>query len=174
MPTQQANLYCTKEDIEGLLSELGLQARIDDNNSGTTEDIEATRITQARNYSTAIVKSFCLQHYIDSKLADSWLVNNWSTIIAAYWISARRGNPIPESLQKLYDECLKDLENVKSKKMMIPDIGYRNVDWPAWSNVSVDPRYRIKQIRVQRQTSESTPTQYPQTVDIPSENAKEI
>jgi hypothetical protein len=179
VPTAQTLLYCSDEDVKGLMSALGVLLRLDDDQSGVAEADETSRLRQAREYATARVKFYCLIHYDDAKLASSWLVNDWATTIACYWLSARRGNPIPESLLQLYQGAdgkggvLGDLEAVRKKELVIPDIAFRNVDWPAWSNVHVDPRYRVRQIRVQRLISEKTPTQYPQTVDISAERTLE-
>jgi hypothetical protein len=179
VPTAQTNLYCTDADVEGLLSALGVRSRLDDDQSGAVETDESARLRQAREYATARVKFYALVHYADEKLASSWLVNDWATTIAAYWLSARRLNTVPDSLRELYEGSdgkggvLGDLEAVRKKTMIIPDIAFRNVDWPAWSNVTVDPRYRVRQIRVQRQISEKTPTQYPQTVDVIAERTLE-
>ena len=175
-------LFTTDDDIRGLISALGLDVRLDDDDSGTVEDAESAFLLQARNYATTRVKFYCAIHYDAADLATSWLVNEWATVLAVDWICRRRANPAPECFKELLfgdgsannSGVMGDMKDVRAKAAQIPDIGYRNVDWPAWSNITVDPRYRVRQIRVQRPISERTPTQYPQTVDYSSEYNPEI
>ncbi len=174
--SSQPNLYCTDDDIVFLLSELGVDARLDDDGDGSLSVGEQAFLLQARNYATARVKFYCQVHYDDADLATSWLVNEWATIIAAHRICVRRVNPVPDSIHALLfgtgdpdRGVMGDLLDVRDQKAQIPDIGYRHVPWPAWSNVTVDPRYRLKQIRVQRPISERTPTEYSQSIDWSSE-----
>lgn len=179
MPTAQANLYCSDDDVTGLMSALGLLSRLDDDGSGVAEEDELARLRQAREYATARVKLYCLLHYEDALLASSWLVNDWATTIACWWLCVRRGNTPTDALKELYEGAdgkggvMGDLKAVREKKLVIPEIGLRHVDWPAWSNVTVDPRYRVRQIRTQRVLSEKTPTEYPQQVDLIAERTLE-
>lgn len=175
-PTPQATLFATQADVEGLLSALGVQSRLDDDSSGAVEVEESGYMQQCLEYATQRVKFYCSVHYATDKLATSWLVNDWATTIAAWWLSARRGNPVPDSLLALYQGddgksgVIGDLIAVRKKLMIIPEIAFRHVDWPAWSNIRVDPRYRIRQIRVQRTMSEQTPPETPRrNVDLQSE-----
>lgn len=177
----QAHLYCTQIDVEDLISALGVQLRLDDDGSGTVDEDEQRRMTRALNWATAKVKFYALTHYADADLATSHLVNDWATILAAHWLCSTRLNPVPDSIQGLAfgrggndRGVMGDLEDVRAKRAQIPDIGYRNVDWPAWGNVFVDARYRVRQIRVQRPISESTPTQYGMDVDREAEVNPEI
>ncbi len=179
----QANLYTTQADVEHLLSVVGVAARLDDDDDGTVGPTdEQLAMDQARNYATARVKFYCVARYDDLDLATSWMVNEWATVIAAHWICTRRGNPVPDSIKELmYGDgtaanrgVMGDLADVRADKAKIPDIGTRNVEWPAWSNARVDPAYRLRQIRIQRPISERTPTQYPQNVDWGAEHTHEI
>jgi curved DNA-binding protein CbpA len=174
MPATLAILYCTEEDIQHLLSEAGEQASIDDDGDDALTSFEQANVTRAISYGTTRVNFYCQPLYDTTDLSTSWLANEWATIIASRWLRTRRGNPCPKSLQDMYDEAIKDMEKVKKEEMQIPDIGKRNPDWPAWSNVSVSNAYRFKKIRVERPISERTPTQYPQNPDWGAEFCWEI
>lgn|GEM_PF-1784958 len=160
----QANLYCNETDVQNLLSSIGELARLDDDGTGSVTNGSAGWI-QAANYATARVLAFCQRRYDDIDLATSYMVNEWATVIAAHWLCSRRGNPVPESLQALLASTKEDLQAVKAGSLDVPQIGTRNADKPKWSNVRIDGRYATKQIRVERNNSETTPAQYPQTVD---------
>ena len=187
------DLFCTPDDALSLLSELGLTLRASDAEAppatyAELTDAEKARVTRAITYATERVKLFCCPHYDAADLLTSWLVNEWATVIAAHRLCARRLNPTPQALHELmFGEAhmrvrsggqnrgvMGDLADVRSGAAQIPDVGRRNAPWLAWSNVTVDPRYRLRQIRVQRPISEGTPTQYAQDVDWRAENSWEF
>ena len=168
-PAALSTLYCTEEDLQNLLSEEGERLRLDDQGDGYLNALERTALTKAISYATTRVNFYCQPLYATADLSTSWLANEWATIIATRWLCTRRGNPCPDSIQKMYDEALEDLQAVKAGSHQIPDLGYRNVAWPAWSNVTVRPEYHYRKQRVQRPISEQTPTQYPQAPDWQAE-----
>lgn len=179
---QPSVVLCTETDVQGLLSTEMEQAQLDDAGVGPGDADQQARISQAIAWGSSKVLA-CLQPLYDSTdLTTSALVNEWATIASAYWLCSRRGNPVPESVQRMWlgtpgtDDkgALGDLIAARKMELQIPDIGYRNPEWPAWSNVRVDPRYRTRQIRVERPISEQTPTQYSQNIDWPSEFSFEI
>lgn len=179
MPAARSILYCTRTDVEGLLSAIGVLSRLDDDQSGADEVDEAARMTQAISYASERIDFYCAVHYDQASLASSWLVNDWATTIAAWWLCVRRGAAPSEAVGELYHGSdghggvMGDLKAIREKKMTIPYIGQRHVDWPAWSNITVDPRFRVRQIRTQRVISEKTPTEYAQQVDLISERTLE-
>ena len=92
------------------------------------------------------------------------------------FVCVRRCNPLPDSVRELAHGdgsetnrgAVGDMMDVR-RGMASLDVGSRNVEWPAWSNVRVDPRYRVRQARVQRSLSEQTPRQSPVAPDWGSE-----
>lgn len=177
-------LFCSEQDIQDLMSVLGEQARLDDLDTGAGGlTVESARALQkAQSYATTRVLFYAVQRYDATALASSWLVNEWSTVIACHWLCCRRANGVPDSLHELmYGDgkatnrgVMGDLADIRAERAIIPDVGTRNVPWFSWSNVRVDPRYRVRQVRVERPLSERTATQYPQNVDWPSEGASEV
>lgn len=160
-PAALSYTYCTADDLEALLSADGSDARIDDDAGGSVSATEEGYRTKAVNWATARVNFFCLSRYAAADLAQSWLVNNWCVICAAYWLAKRRGNPSPGSLAELYDEAVEDMKLVHSGAYEISDIAQRNISWPAWSNVRVDVLYSLRRIRVERPISDqSSPSKH--------------
>ena len=157
MPAPLALLYCVQADVESLLSSQGVLGRLDDQFTGVVTPTEQNAMTNALNYATSKVNYYLQPLYAVTDLATSWLVWEWAVVIAAAWLAGRRGNPVPDSLKKNADGCIKDMEDVRKGFQQLPDIGYRTPGWPAWSNVRVDPRYRLRQIRVETPISENTP-----------------
>lgn len=172
-PTPQAELFCEQGDVIALLSQVGVDARLDDDADGVVSAAELEFLDTARNWATARVKYYCGALYDSADLATSYLVAEWATALASFYVCVRRVNPCPDSIHELVfgrpgtedRGVMGDLKEVRAGVGRIPDIGYRNVPWPAWSVVRADPRYRFRQLRVVKSSSERTPTQYPQTVD---------
>jgi hypothetical protein len=165
-PAALSYTYCTATDVETLLSDEGVDLRLDDDGAGTVSPTELARLeTQGINYAASRVNFFCMPRYDAVNLASSWLVNEWATIIATRWLCTRRGNPCPKSIQEMYDEAVKDMSWVRAGTFQIPDIAARGIDWPAWSNVTVRPEYTYRKIRVQRPMSEGSAAPYRRNTD---------
>lgn len=168
-PSALSYTYCSAEDLQALLSTDGHVGRLDDDSSGAINGDESTYLTKAISWATSRVNFFCLSQYAAQDLATSWLVNNWCVVLAAHWLSCRRGNPPPGSFDKLYDETMEDLKMVHSGAHQIPELAYRSAHWPAWSNVRVDALYALRKVRVERPISEGTSTPYQQHTDWPAQ-----
>ena len=168
-------LYCTPSNLDAILSPEGVNLRLDDDGAGTVSDDELDHMTyEAINQATAEVNLYCLPRYDASAIATSWNANRWTLAIAAAWLCTRRGNGVPKSIQAMCDRAYKQMELILEGKMPL-DVGSRNPDWPAWSNVIVRPEYQQSKIRVQRSISEQTPvTQYKRKKDWASEYDAEI
>lgn len=174
IPTQSV-LFCTDEDVQDLLTALGVSSRTDDDGSGEPDGADEARVLlKARNVATARVKFHLQPRYEPADLTNNWLVNHWATALAALQVCRRGGQTAPASVEKAAKEALDDLKEVRSGVAHLPDVGTASVDWPAWSNITVDPRYRVRQARVQRGLSERTPTQHGQATDWSSEVIQEI
>lgn len=167
-------LYCTLADIKELLSVNGTIGRADDDNDGSISATEQTYFDRAINWATSRVNLYCLAKYAASELVTSALVNEWAVLCAAYWLSCRRGNPPPGSFDDLYKSAIDDLKLIHSGSFQIPDIGYRDSAWPAWSNIRVDQGYPLRKIRVERPISESSPVPYSQPRDRTAEYINDV
>lgn len=146
--------YTTRADIEAILSFDGAQGRLDDDSSGALSASEQGFVTKAISWATARVNLYLLGRYAASDLATSWIVNQWSTIVACYWLCCRRGNPAAGSIKDLYEETMEDLKLIRSGEGQLPDVALRTAAWPAWSNVRIDILYRLRKARVERPLSE--------------------
>jgi hypothetical protein len=164
-PTPLSVVYCTKTDMDLLLSREGIDLRKDDDEDAFDNSLEADIVPRAINYATSRVNLYCLGFYDAIQLETSWLVNEWTTIVAVRWMCGRRGNPVPTSLAEMFKEALADLELVRSGVFQIPDIGKRFPDSPAWANVTFDGRYRYARTRIEQSISENSPSQQPQQID---------
>ncbi len=166
--TPLAYVYLTESDLQALMSIDGETGRLDDNNDGSiSTPPESTYLTAAINWATSKVNFYALSLYSASDLSTSYLVNQWAVVCGAKWLSSRRGNPAPGSFDDLYKETIEDLKLIKTGEYQIPDLGYRAIAWPAWSNVRVDILRTFQRVRVERPISERSPTPYVQHTDTP-------
>lgn len=138
----------------------GAQARDSGVNAAT-----GARLLVGCQRGTSKVKLYCNKRYDDSQLVLSGSVLNWATIGAAKWLSTRRAQGCPKSIQADYDEAIEEMRMVQVGQLDIEDIGTRGVDWPTVTNVIVNPGYDGMRARVQQNISEQTPTSYSQYVD---------
>ena len=157
-PTALPVTYCAESDLQAMIGLDAEVSHLDDDQSGAVDGPEATYLSQAISWATEQCNKYLLGRYRETDLATSWLVNQWCTIAAAYWLSVRRGNPSPAAVAKLYAEAVKDMTQVHDKQFDIPHLGTRNTTWPAWSNVRVDALYQLRKVRVERPISDRRPS----------------
>lgn len=168
MPTALATLYCTSADVDACLSSVGADERLNDSGGpgGTpTAGEEAYLTTQAVNYATAQINAYALGYYSAAELAKSWLVNLWAVVFAVRWLSMRRANPAPSGVEEQYKEAVEQLKEIQNGRLSLNDVDLREPAWPYWSNIRVDPRFKVLQSRVVAKTSEDTPMDYSQKKD---------
>ncbi len=97
------------------------------------------------------------------------MVNQWATILAAWWLSVHRANPAPGSLNQLRKDAIADMKLVHDGDYDLPGIGERTAAFPSWSNVRVDMLANVRKVRVERPLSDRTPVPYRQNVDWPAD-----
>lgn len=158
-------VYCDVGDIETILSVAGVTDRGDDEGTGILSAAEQGYIASIIGWASSRVNFRAGHLYNTNDMAMSSWVNYVTAVMAAQMLCGRRSNPVPGSITAMYKECIADLDIVRRGDLQIPDIGYRDVAWPAWSNCRVDPMYRQRQTRVQRQLSEQSAVPYIQNVD---------
>lgn len=158
-PPAPSTLYTDRASIADVLSTNGVNLRLDDDADGSVSTPESVRADEAAAVGTGTVNRFCQLRYTPTQLVTSWSVWDWATLCAAVWLCRRRGNPVPKSLLQERDEALEEMREVQSGTITLEDIAERVTDAPAWSNSTLDPRYRTQQARIQRRRSERTPRQ---------------
>lgn len=172
-PTALSTLYTDTDSIEGLLSQIGRDSRVDDNYTNNIDAREDNFITWACNWATARVNTFCSNRYEPATLATSWTVWGWATICACWWLCGRRGNPVPDSIIALYEEAMMEMKMVAAGQLNIDDLAMRNALAPVWDNMRMDQRYIVRKMRIIRPLSDLTPTAIPVNPDYLSDQLPE-
>lgn len=144
------------------------------NQGGITRDnginlVEAGRLVKACQYGTAQVNLYCQPRYNQSDLytnaTQRGSVNRWATILAAKWLTSRRGMSPPGAVAQDAKDALEELKGVRYARLNVENIGTRSAGWPFFSNVTVQVGYTTAKARFEPSISEGTPTQYGQYVD---------
>lgn len=159
--------FCAQADIERLLSPYGVEAFSDHNRAGTYDaDVVDDCIAQASEE----LAMHLTQRYTVEGLATSPLVARWATVVAAYFLCGRRGNPIPDSIAAEFARIM-DLDGglaaqVSSGRLQIPGLPLRCDMRPSWSNLQVDRRFIRNKTRVTKSNSSDSPTKLTQDGDV--------
>ncbi len=142
-----------RASVEDLLGEMNLALSVDDNQSNAIDPRERARVTRAVHVATAWVKRYCPTYEL-TDLVTSKFAWRCATVYAAREVVLRRGNPCTPGLFEMYIEALSDLKEIKNATMFIEDIGALVDPQPSWSNLRLDPVYSVKQLRVQKGSSD--------------------
>lgn len=116
MPNE-ANTYCTIDDVRDLLSASGVSLASDDN--------PPSDYGNALEKAGAKIDWYCYKRYEPAQLANSPLVRDWAAVLAAWFLRTRRGNAPPQGLAILYQQAIQDLEEVKKGQAEIPTLAVR-------------------------------------------------
>ena len=142
-------MFCTKEDMIRHLSHAGIIAFSDHDDTGTEDD---DVIDDSIERATEEITGWLCPLYTVVNLALSPIVKRWATVTACYHLVKTRGNPVPESLHEDYDKifAMPDgwLAQTRKQQFKLPGIARSDVNTPAFSNLTIDRRFRREKIRV--------------------------
>lgn len=158
-----AYVYCTADDVAVLQSIDGVDGRLDDDADGVVNPVEAAYLTKIIAWASGRANIYLGTRYAFADLAQSTTVNYWTTVLVCWLLSKRRGNPSPASIGEMYDEAMEEMKAVRSGDMQIPDIGARDSNFPAFSNIRVCHWYALRKARVERVVGMSDLTGNPPT-----------
>lgn len=148
--------YCTMDDIAVVLSQAGIDLRMDD-----APPIDEDEILDEVG---AIVDEYCFARYSPANLATSRWVKHRAKRIGAKVLCDRRGNLPPASIAANYDEILVRLEKVRLGQLNIADIPERKTAVPVLSV----PRVRLRPFPhtvIEKTLGTGQPRDYKQIVD---------
>lgn len=147
--------YCTITDLDNVLSEHGVTARLDDSDVGTaTAGVSDACIEEA----TVNINRFVLTRYTVATLVEStWI--KWATAIRAALIVCRHRNLTPpqsliDEWKEIYEESLNAIR--KNQEDLMGDNGPaapRFAMGMRMSNLNIDCRYQRQKVRVTKANS---------------------
>lgn len=158
-------LLTTKEWIDDILSDEGVQGRLDDDGSGNLTPDDVARIERFITRASLEVGMTLRSRYRDSEWQGSnpptdtpEAVQYMVAIKAARAIFGRRGLPSYEELSRAHEMVEQWLADIKSGNLSLVGVNdYPTVDFePFVSNFTIDGRFRASKVRVVQQTSIGT------------------
>lgn len=135
-------IYTSRDEMERILSQIGVNLRIDDLDvAGSEGALESFYID-----ATLTIDTYVQHYYEPQDLYSSYWVRLRASWLACYYLSQRRGNPALFQLR--YNQILEELERVQLGELVIPGLPTRFDLTPAMSNIVIDERFTIDKIRV--------------------------
>lgn len=142
---ESIQVYTSQTEIERIWSTIGAQYRTDDDGDGSAESGVWNDIIIA---ATDEVNIYVLKWYEPGNLINNLMVRRWASIIGAFLLSQRRGNPA--QFQSEYERVLNFLEEVSSGNKRIPRLPMRDDFTPSMRNYTIDHRFHSTKIRTVR------------------------
>jgi len=140
--------YTSQTEIERLWSVTGALYRADDDSDGAAETNVWDDIVDE---ATDVVNLYILRWYDEEYATNNKWVRRVASIIGAYLLSTRRGNP--PQFESQYERVMAQLEQVGSGTFRIPRLPMRDDFTPSMRNYRVDHRFRVPKIRTVQQIS---------------------
>ena len=156
MPTAYATLYCDSDAVVDLLSQFGVDSRLDDDGDGIVIAQESTSLTNALNWATGRVNASLLERFDAADLAADWNVQDYATVYAAWRLCRRRVNPNP--LQAEFERVDQEVAEIRRGERALAEVGERTALLPGFTAVRLDGRFRTRQQRVEKSISDPVPT----------------
>lgn len=117
MPTT----YCTSEHVKFVLSEAGMTARVDDDESGVASVEEELMITTAINWAAAEINACVGKQYRLSDVTSNTMLQMANAYLAAERLCGRRGNDSPSKLEADCDKIRDRLTEVRWGREQLPE-----------------------------------------------------
>ena len=111
------------------------------------DDVIQDCIEQASDELTGFLR----KRYDETALSADRQVERWATVLACYYLTERRGNPVPDSLALEYEKLMGQdglVRQAMNGTYYLPCSERRNINTPAFSNMTVDRRYAREKVRV--------------------------
>lgn len=141
--------YCTRSDVEDLLSAGTVRSLLDDDDDGVAE----VSISRTLDRAALKINQYCQRHYTVAELAANDWVKHAAAVIAANFLFQRRANSPPGELEEEHEEILEFLREVYTGSCDLPGATPRGWDAPSMANLTIDGRYGQGKIRVQDRIS---------------------
>jgi phage gp36-like protein len=148
--------YCEGEDVINLLGFDGVEAFASHDERGSDATLQDCVEQGADEINLCV-----LARYPAAAVKGNRLLKRWNSMLAAFFVCERRGNPVPASIAAECERIMARLEDVRIGKLRIPGVPMIGPNVPALSNLVVDRRYPRTQVRVVLQNSSNYPTKLP-------------
>ena len=161
--TLLATVYCTEAELNRYLSSQGVIDFADNDDDGSAD---TGVVDDCINQATEEIDLYARQRYNQSDLSSSTLINRWAVTIAARFLCQRRGNVVPDVIEREWNRIADPddgiLVRISKGLMQLPNVPLRESLRPTFSNLKIDRRYNYSTVRVTRPNSSDAPTKMTQ------------
>lgn len=131
--------YCTAAHIEFVLSEFGLTAVLDDDESGVASVAEEERTTTAITWTASTINQAVGIQYKLSDVTSNTALQMANAILAAELLCQRRNNPIPEVLGRRCERLRDWLTEIRWGRQQLPEQNASFDHLPTVTNFDIIP-----------------------------------
>lgn len=157
--TLLSTVYCTEAELIRYLSTNAVTDFADNDDDGTAD---TGVVDDCINQATEEIDLYLTQRYTQAVLSASQLVNRWCVTLAARFLCIRRGNSVPDVIEREFERVAGSpdgmLAQISDRKRDLPGSALRADLRPTWSNVVVDRRHKYSTLRVTTPNSSSAST----------------
>jgi hypothetical protein len=145
--------YCTRVEIESILSAPGLLALIDDDADGVESPQESAYIGHAIERAAVEINHAADKQYVLTDLAgNAWM--KWANAtLAVMFLAKRRNNPLPESIAQDVQQIREQLTEIRWGRDGVPDAAPSFDHSAAVSNLTPQLGHGYAPVRVNVQES---------------------
>lgn len=129
--------YCVRADIDAVLSLVGVDRTVDDDESGSLDGTETGYITRAIEWGAHQINMRILTLVGATNLGSSDYARDANAVFAAYFLSKRKRNSVPGSLVSWYDQIIAELDDIRAGRLDLPEVNPEISRFPSVSNYSV-------------------------------------
>lgn len=151
--------FCSDDNIYSVLSEQGVTWSIDDEGDGSRSTQNSRWLNDCKERAQVQITQYLNKWYDLTTLPGNTWIRWCSAVLTAVKLMRRRGESAPDGLINEYNEFLTFLELVQHGNALVPQDGESDARLLTqnagltMSNVRIDSRFRLAQIRVIPQTS---------------------
>lgn len=156
-----------ESSIEDLLSDLGLQYKLDDNSSGAVDPVE-DRTNRAVGVGTSWVMNRLGSRFDPVDMQNNWSCWHWATCKAIHWLCLRRMQVVPAVLTEEIERAEEEMKQIRNGELSL-DIPMTSIMAPGVDNFRLDGRFWQRQLRIQKALSDKTPSLHQENRDLLSE-----
>lgn len=154
-----ADVYCTEAEVIRFFSANGVTDHADHDDDGTAD---VGVVDDCINQAKVELDLFLLERYDETTLVASNLVNRWSVVVATRFLCQRRGNVVPDSIEREWTRLTDPrdglLVRISEGQINLPGSALRADLRPSFSNLTIDQRHRRNTVRVTPTNSTDAPT----------------
>lgn len=149
--------FCDENDIANVLSQSGIDLRVD--------DVPPDTLGEVIERASAIAFQFCGQIYSEANLAANEFFKYMVCDVATFFLCERRGNAVPAPIFRKYNFAMEMFRNVMAGSMRLTGSASKSSNVPTVTNQRVVLRPHMRTVTERKKSSDTPPAFTPQRND---------